>query len=51
MDKEPDPALIQRVLQAMLEAAANNLSGGPETSIEAMPKAAIKVIREDDERR
>lgn len=51
MEKELDPALIQRVLEAMRQAAANNLPDSPDTAIEAMAKAAIKVIGTDDERR
>lgn len=51
MEKEPVPALIESVVEAMLHAAADNTSESPDTVLEAMAKAAVKVIRADDERR
>lgn len=45
MNQEIDENLIDRVMQAMREAARLNSPDSPHTNLEAMAQAAIKVVR------
>lgn len=47
----PDPVLIKRVVQAMVDAAAKNFADSPETALEAMARAAVEEIRAEDAKR
>lgn len=45
MNHDPDADLIQRVVQAMREAARTNGADSPHTELEAMALAAIAELR------